>query len=470
MKQLVGRDSEIKHLQEAIDHDQSELIAIYGRRRVGKTFLVREFYKKNMVFELTGLYQGLMRDQLRNFTTELNTRENRKHKIPKNWFEAFETLKTFLDTKRNAKKKVIFIDEFPWLATPKSKFKMAFENFWNTYCTKRTDLIVVICGSAASYMVQNIVYSKGGLHNRITRKIRLLPFTLYETEQFLKHKGLKYTRYDIVKLYMAIGGVPHYLDKLQKGLSVAQNIDYLCFEKDGILYEEFKHLYTSLFEHSEKHLKIIKALSESHKGMSRSELLEKVQMSSGGDFSLKMTELIESGFVSEYNYYKTEKQLSLYRLSDEYSRFYLKYIEKNKKSGTGTWMRIQQKQTYKSWSGYSFETLCLKHIRQIKKGLGIEGVFSNSSSWHNDTTQIDLLIDRDDQIINMCELKFYDSPFSIDKAYYLKIKQNIDAFKVATKTRKAIFPTIVSPFGLNENQYSKEIIQNWLDISCLFEK
>jgi AAA+ ATPase superfamily predicted ATPase len=341
MSKIIGRNLEQALLKEAIDNDKSELIALYGRRRIGKTYLIREYFKTKLVFEMSGLFGGSLKDQLETFNKELIKRTKRTElETAKSWFQAFTMLESYLDKFKSGSKKVIFIDEFPWIATPKSKFLMAFENFWNTYCTKRNDLIVVICGSAASYMVQKIIKNKGGLHNRITRKIRLLPFNLYETEAFLLKNGIKYTRYDVIQIYMALGGVPHYLEKLSKGLSASQNIDTLCFSKDGVLNDEFNQLFASLFDDSERHMKLIKTLAKSNKGLTRNELINQSKISSSGDFSSKLEELIESGFVTNYPYYQNKKQLTLYRLSDEYARFYLKFIDKQKSGGDGTWQQL----------------------------------------------------------------------------------------------------------------------------------
>ena len=467
---LIGRKTEANILETAILNSKSELIAVYGRRRVGKTFLIREYFKKEIVFEVAGLFHGSLNDQLQNFTKELKTRNKKgKEIIPKNWLEAFTQLENYLNKLNSKKKKVIFIDEFPWLATPKSRFLMAFENFWNQYASKRNDLIVVICGSAASYMVKDILNNKGGLHNRITSTIRLLPFNLHETNLFLKSRGISYSNYDILQIYMAIGGIPHYLDKLKKGKSVAQNIDKLCFSKDGFLREEFKKLFVSLFDNSEKHLAIVKTLAKCKKGITRQELIAQSGIPTGGDFSLKLEELIVSGFISEYNYFKNKKKLGLYRLSDEYSLFYLKFIQPNEGNGAGTWQRLFKKQTYTSWSGFSFETLCLKHIHQLKKSLRIDAVYSTNSSWFNNNAQIDLLIDRDDNIINLCEIKFYNSIFSIDKKYYLNLKNKINEFQQESATRKNIHVVMLTTYGLKPNEYSAELVQNTLNMNCLFE-
>jgi uncharacterized protein len=468
MSKLIGRIPETEILKEALNNSKSDLITVYGRRRVGKTFLIREFYGKNIVFEVTGLFGGRMKDQLQNFSKEVFKRTKKTVPVITSWFEMFTVLENYLDTKKDTKKKVIFIDELPWIATARSKFLMAFENFWNNYCTKRDDLVVVICGSAASYMVQKIIKNKGGLHNRVSRKIRLLPFNLQETKLFLKSRGIKYTDYDTLQVYMAIGGVPHYLEKLQKGLSVSQNIDRLCFSKDGVLNEEFKQLYASLYDDSERHMIIIRALAETNKGLTRKELVKNSGIASGGDFSLKLEELIESGFVSEYAYYHNKKQLTLYRLSDEYSKFYIKFIEKNKNGGEGTWQTLSASQSYKSWSGFTFETVCLKHVKQIKKALKIDAIYSTNHSWFNENTQVDLLIDRADNIINLCEMKFYNAQFTIDKKHYLNLKNKVAELHTDTKTRKNIYLTMITTFGVKENEYSKELVQNDLNMSCLF--
>lgn len=471
MTKIIGRKQEINLLKNALKSNKSELVAVYGRRRVGKTFLIRNFFKNQLTFEVSGLHDGKMSDQLANFTKELN-RQFKKvdFDTADSWLQSFSNLESCLDKLKSFKKKVIFIDEFPWMATPRSKFLMAFENFWNSYCTKRNDLIVVICGSAASYMIKNIVKNKGGLHNRITQKIRLLPFNLHETDLFLKKKEIQYTRYDTAQIYMAMGGVPHYLDKLQKGMSVAQNLDKLCFEKDGILRDEFELLYSSLFENSDKHLAIIKTLSEVNKGITRQELLVRSKLESGGDFSLKLEELIESGFVSEYNYLSNKKQLALYRLSDEYSKFYLKFIQNNKNSGAGIWQRLHQSSSYVSWSGFAFETLCLKHVQQIKKALRIDSIYSTNSSWFNQNAQIDLLIDRDDNVINLLEMKFYNAEFTIDKKYHQNLRNKISEFGMETSTKKNLFLTMITVFGTKKNQYFNELIQNELTLKDLYSE
>jgi hypothetical protein len=269
---------------------------------------------------------------------------------------------------------------------------------------------------------------------------------------------------------MALGGVPHYLEKLSKGLSVAQNIDKLCFSKDGILNDEFNQLFASLFDDSERHTKLIKTLARSNKGLTRNELISQSKIPSSGDFSSKMEELIESGFVTIYPYFQNKKQLTLYRLSDEYARFYLKFIDHNKYTGVGTWQNLYTTPSYRSWAGFGFETICLKHIQQIKKALRIDAIYTLSSSWFNENAQIDLLIDRSDNVLQVCEIKFYNAVFTIDKSYYLNLKNKIVALQRDTKTKKNIFITLITTYGIKENQYSKEVVQSHLEMDMLFNE
>ena len=346
---------------------------------------------------------------------------------------------------------------------------MAFENFWNQFASQQKNLIIVICGSAASYMVKNIIKNKGGLHNRLTESIRLLPFTLKETASYLKANQVKYSLYDIAQLYLIIGGVPHYLNKIKPTESVAQNIDRLCFQQNGELAIEFNMLFASLFDNSEKHLLIVKTLATSLRGLTRNELLEKTGLPSGGDTSSKLEELIQSGFMEEYTFYKNKSHLKRYRLTDEYSQFYLKYISKNKQNGPGTWINIQKSQSFKSWSGFSFENLCLKHLQSIKKALGVASIYTQSSSWNNKNAQIDLLIERDDNIINLCEIKFLNNDYQLSKNDYSNIKNKLFEFEKDTKTRKTTFVTLITTFGLKPNEYSNELINKTITLKDLFK-
>ncbi len=469
MRRVIGREKQLELLNNALNSDQSELIAIYGRRRVGKTFLIRETYKKQMVFEVSGIPDGSYADQLANFYNVLCSKKSNfsNRDIPKNWLEAFLMLTEYLDGLKRKEKLVIFIDEFPWMYTQRSKFVQLFGHFWNSYCTKRDDLIVVVCGSAASFMVNRVINDPKGLHNRITIPIRLLPFNLYETELFLKSKRVHLDRYSYLQLYMAIGGIPHYLEKIQPGDSVPVAIDRLCFQDNGILVNEFNQVFVSLFDASDNHMRIVETLASSQNGISRMELVKKTKINSGGTLTTVLSELRESGFISEYRPYSNKKKEVLYRLTDEYSIFYLKYIKNNKGR---SWKTLYTSRSYASWSGFAFETLCLKHTRQIVKCLGISGINAHSSSWRNPNAQIDLLIDRSDRTINICEMKFSEMEFVINKKYADNIRNKKQEFISEMTKRKNVFVTFVTTFGVKPNLHSNTVMDNEVTMDSLFVK
>ena len=468
---MVGRENEIQRLNDSLKSSDSELIVVYGRRRVGKTYLIRTIYEKATKFEATALYRGTREDQLGVFLKELKKASKKFATIDKltSWDEAFEHLKTYIKSLRGKQKKVIFIDEFPWFDTHKSGFLMHFGHFWNTFCEKRNDLVVVICGSAASYMIHNIVKNRGSLHARISYKLELQPFTLYETKQFLKSKNINWSNYNILHLYIAIGGIPHYLNKVKKGESVVQTIQRLCFDPNGDLVNEYNEIFESLFSHSDTHIQIVKTLGKSQKGITREQLITQTGFSGGGHFTKALDELTASGFITVSPYTGQKKKMMLYRLSDEYSRFYLKYIDPNRNQGKNFWKTMSQQQSYISWAGFNFETICLKHVSQIKKALGIEGIHSVNSSWSSKDAQIDLVISRSDKWINLCEMKFYSDAFTIDSNELRKLRSKISHFKSETKTRNTVALTMLTTYGVTENENFYEIVEDNLTMDVLFE-
>lgn len=468
---MVGREYEINRLLKSLLSRESELIAVYGRRRVGKTFLIRNIYKDYIKFEVSGLYQGEKNQQLEVFFDALKKASPRffEENCPTSWKEAFELLKKYINGLRGKQKKVLFLDEMPWLDTHKSDFRMYFGHFWNTFCEKRTDLIVVVCGSAASYMVQNVISNKGSLHARISYKLHLQPFTLYEVKAFLESKNLHWGNYTILHLYMAIGGIPHYLNKIDRGESMVQAIQRLCFDPQGDLHHEFEEVFESLFTHSSSHIAMVRALAQVNKGLTRDALLLHSKLHSGGAFSRALEELIASGFVSKYPALNKKTKQTLYRLSDEFSRFYLKYIEPNKHQGAHFWKHHFSSQSYISWAGFNFETVCLKHVDLIKKALKIEGIHAINSSWSNPHAQIDLVIKRNDRWINLFEMKFHSSEYTIDQQECDALRKKKALFKQETKTQDVVSISFITPFGVTQNAHFHEIVDHNFTIDILFE-
>jgi hypothetical protein len=472
---LIGRAEEQEILSDALQSNEAEMVAVIGRRRVGKTFLIKTVYEEEMAFEVTGIQDASKQEQLQNFTIQLTKYSSSKLPInvPNNWLAAFFLLSTHLDTLDFSEKRVVFLDELPWLATHKSGFLNGLSWFWNSWAVNK-NIVVVICGSAASWMIKKVVNNRGGLYNRVTKRIYLLPFNLRETEIYLQSRNIYLDRYQITQLYMALGGIPHHLKAVKNGKTAIQNINQICFATNGLLRDEFLRLYPALFAHADNHITVIKALANKPQGLTRNEIIELSKVPSGGSTTRTLEELEHSGFISAYRPYRKNKNTRLYRLTDEYSLFYLKFIEGNQYEGKDTWHHLSQTQPYKTWSGYAFESICLKHIPQIKKALGISGIHSVSSTFYHkgtsdtESTQIDLLIDRKDRAINLVEIKFYNEPFAITKSYAENLRNKQSVFKAVTNTTKQLFTTFISTFGLKNNQHSLGLVAQSLTLDDLF--
>ena len=476
MKNIIGRSVEQRLLSGLLSSMEAELLALYGRRRVGKTYLIRSFYAEQLTFEVAGVYDAPLTQQLSNFAFSVSQAFAKGIALPRpsTWLAAFQLLIQYLEANPSPTKRVLFFDELPWLDTPRSGFLSAFDYFWNSWASRQSNLIVVICGSAASWMLQHVVNNKGGLHNRITRRMRLLPFTLAETEAYLQSRQVVLDRYQLLQLYMAMGGIPHYLKEVRPGESATQVIDRLCFTKDGLLQDEFKNLYAALFKHADRHVGLIKLLANKPQGLTRTELAQN-GFSSGGTTTLLLGELLESGFIAQYIPFGKAVKDAIYKLTDEYSLFYLKFIDGSRATGAGTWLNKSTGQSWTSWAGLAFEQIVQKHIAQLKQALGIGSVYTEQSAWRyvpKDSTeqgvQIDLLIDRADHCINLCELKFALDPFVITKAYADTLEHKRAVFRQQTRTRKTIFLTLITTFGLKPNVYSTSLVQSQLTMDVLF--
>jgi uncharacterized protein len=471
--QIIGRKGELDTLRRVKLSPSSAFIAIYGRRRVGKTYLIRNAYNNQFDFYVTGLSKTTLAQQLTNFHTALRQYNTHSLEIQpaKDWFTAFQQLTSILESNKS-EKKVVFLDELPWFDTPKSGFISALEHFWNSWASSRNDITLVVCGSAAAWMLNKLINSKGGLHNRVTHRIRLEPFTLKECEAFLKYKNVNYDRYQVVQLYMVLGGIPFYLEQIDGAYSAAQNINKLCFQKDGLLRTEFDNIYKSLFDKAEKHTAVIEALSKKTKGLTRDEMIKGARIPSGGNITRILSELEESGFIRKYLPFGKKGRESLYQLVDFYSLFYLKFIQRSSSLDENNWINSLDSPEQRAWSGYAFEQVCLAHIQEIKQALGISGVQTQTASWISNGkqgAQIDLLIDRRDQVINVCEMKFSINSFTIDKKYAEELRNKIGIFKTEVKTRKSVFLTMITTFGLTKNEYSTSLVQNDFTMDILFD-
>ncbi len=478
---IVGRKKELDLLQTALKSGQAEFLAIYGRRRVGKTYLISTYLKdKGVYFEFTGIKDATNKTQLKRFFKILSTTflTNANLSVPTDWFEALDQLLQEVQTLPEDQRVILFFDELPWIASPKSNFLQALDHFWNLYFSRMNNLILVVCGSAASWMIDNVISNTGGLYGRLTRQMHLLPFTLAETKEFLNYKNVNLDQKQIIELYMAMGGIPKYLLQVEPGKSAKQTIDQQFFTPTGFLFNEFNNLYSSLFNNYEQHIKIVRVLAKSHSGLTRKDLLNQIGLSTRGTASKILRELEKCGFIMHLNCYPDNSKLAKYRLIDQYSLFYLRWVESIEKflnaNMQNYWMQQSNTNAWITWCGYAFENICLLHMDKIQAALGLGGVLMTQHIWHikgNEAqpgAQIDLIFDRADGCINLCECKYYNDKFEITKKYGEELNKRKEIFRTATNCKKSLFTTLITTYGIVDNINSHEYIQNHVTMDCFF--
>ena len=460
MNNIIGRADEIYRLERCMEENEAQLVIVYGRRRVGKTFLINEFFQGRFDFKFTGSFDQPMELQLRNFTTEINRQTGKKLDIAKDWTEAFDYLRDYLDLLDDHEKTVVFFDEMPWMDTPKSGFLSAFEWFWNAWGCAKKNLVFIICGSSSSWMVDKIDHNKGGLFNRVSCRIYLDAFRLKEMEMYLESREIHWSRYDIIQCYMILGGIPYYLKQLDNKLSFNENIDNLFFRKRAELWDEFDHLYHTLFANSEQHIKIVETLSAKRGGLTRKEIVEKTKLPNNGVLTKMLDNLEKSGFIRIYDSFGKTKRDKYYQLSDYYTTFYFRFIKGNYGKDEHYWSNTIDNPARRAWAGFTFEQVCMSHVEQIKKALGISGVLTEISTWKRNGdsdhrgAQIDLIIDRRDMVVNLCEIKFSTNEYVIDKDYDMVLRNKLEAFRNGTGTNKTLQLTMITTYGVARNQYS----------------
>ncbi len=469
-KSIIGRKHEQEILQECLDSTKAEFIAVYGRRRIGKTYLVKQFFEEKFDFYATGVYNISRTEQLKRWKIQLQKHSGEKTVKPKDWFEAFDQLQKYLESLADKKRIVIFIDELPWMDTPKSNFIRALEFFWNSWAADRKGLKLVVCGSATTWMTNKLIGDKGGLHNRVTRPIHLAPFTLAETKQYLECRGMDWSHNEIMETYMTLGGTPFYLYLLRPNLSLRQNVDALFFGNDAPLRTEYDILFKSLFNDAIAYRKIVELLSGKLKGLTRLEIMDGIKAIDNGNLSEILENLEKCDFIRHYQAFGKKQRDVIYQLTDMYTLFYLRFVKGYNGMNDHAWSNIPDKKR-NTWQGYAFEQVCILHINQIKKALGISGIASDVCSWStrggNKGAQIDLIINRTDNVIDLCEMKYSDSLYELTKNYIEWLKERRDLFKKETRTTKTLHLTMITSQGLANGKYTSQI-QSQVTMDDLF--
>lgn len=477
---IVGRQAEIVELEKLYHSDRPEFVAVYGRRRVGKTFLIKQALKGRITFQHTGVSpidqdsdRGQMRMQLESFYYALLNQGLEGYKPPKTWMEAFFLLEQLLQNLDNGERQVVFIDELPWMDTPRSGFLPAFENFWNGWCSGRDNIMLIVCGSATSWILSNLSRNKGGLYGRLTSEIKLSPFTLRECAMYFRHAGIEMSQYDILQSYMVFGGIPYYISYFQKGLSFEQNVDNILFGSKPRLRDEFNRLFAAIFSHPDDSKKIVRLLATRHAGFTREEISKGTGLPLGGGLSTTLAALAESDFITGYTPYGMPKSTVCYKLMDNFCLFWLKYVEPNSKDA-GFLTDNMASDILKAWHGVAFEEVCWQHIQPIKRALGIDGVRASLSAWamrgddSQDGAQIDMLIVRDDKVVNLCEMKFASTPYSISKDEEMRLRHRIEALKATLSPKQTVHLTMITTYGVAYGKHSG-IVQKEVRMEDLFE-
>ena len=480
---MIGRKIEFEKLQAAVDKDRAQLIAVYGRRRVGKTFLVNEFFNNKYTFKHTAVSpvddttkkrkKNIMKLQLQEFYFSMRSYGLKEGtSVPTGWQEAFFMLEQLLDQKDDGKLQVVFIDELPWMDTPKANFMSAFEHFCNDWCLARKNFKLVVCGSATSWILDKLINNKGGLYGRVTTPIYVSPFTLHECREFFKADGIHFDEFDICQAYIAFGGIPFYLDQFRKGLSLAQNIDAILFDPAAPLKEEFDNLFTSQFTNGDTLKRIVIKLAGKRIGFTRDELIKNTDLSSGGNLTDNLAALEKSKLIMEYTPFGESEPK--YKLADPFCIFYLKHVKGNT-DNPAYWQLHEKSPSVISWMGFAFEDLCWNHIRQIKHALGIDGVITKESPWNiiadsrGSGPKIDLIINRDDRYICMCEMKFTRGDFEVTKSYNKTLLERMEKVQEIIGNKKTVMSILVTTYGLKRNEYATRFDKT-VTMEDLFQK
>ena len=469
---IVGRKEEQKELLRAYKSEYSEFVAVTGRRRIGKTFLIRETFAYKFAFQHSGLANQKTKVQLQEFRSSLLRCGMKKCRVPEDWFDAFFLLSEFLGGLPKGKK-VVFIDELPWMDAPKSNFVSALEHFWNGYASARKDILLIICGSATSWIVKNVFRNHGGLYNRVTYRIHLSPFSLRECELYAKSLHLSVSRHEILECYMVLGGVPYYWSLLKREFSISQNIDNLFFNKNGKLRNEYNELYNSLFRNAEPYMRIVSALGDKKIGMTREELIAEPTISSSGQLTRILEDLENCGFIRKYNLVGVKRNKFIFQLIDNYTLFYYKFIQNADAENENFWTASINTPVRNAWQGLAFERVSFQHINQIKNALGISGMSSRVYAWQtkgNEESagaQIDMVIDRADNVVNICEMKFSTDKYEITKKDDENLRHKTVSFIEFSKSRKSPHLVLVTPYGTTDGMY-RFSVQNVVKINDLF--
>lgn len=420
MKRFVGRELELKKLRAIGEADEPSIVVVYGRRRVGKTELLEQAFRHRNILKFEGIEGLSEKDQYANAMRQLAkyVGEDLLTKVQiTSWSEFFDLVARY--TKEGTW--TIYLEELQWLANYESKLLSELKYAWDNQFRRNPKLLLILCGSAPSFMLEKVVHSKA-LYNRSQHEIHLQELSISETKLFLKNRSDR----EIFNAYLSVGGIPEYLKWVDKESSVFQGLCTHAFTSGSFFSREFEKIFTSSLANNKHYREIIETLSRC-KFLSREELAEKLKLTSGGTLSILLTDLEKCGFISKYCPYNLSNSSNVirYAIADNYLHFYFNFIRPiQSKIENGDYNEVPQSaikmDSYAKWLGFAFERWCRKYSRVIAKILGFSGVQYRSGAYFSRATnkkdpgyQIDLVFDRADKVYTICEMKYLQSPAGI---------------------------------------------------------
>lgn len=474
---IIGRKAEQRDLDEWCHSAKPELICVYGRRRVGKTYLVQNAFEGQFAFFATGSDDRRNAVQLKAFHAALRRAGCAERTVPQDWFEAFNRLRLALEqpdvVRASCGRRVVFLDEFPWLAAKRSDFLAAFSDFWNGWASCQSDLVVIICGSATSWIVKNILENTASMYNRVTRQLYVAPFDLHDVEEMTQSLRLGWSRDAVLQCYLVFGGLPYYLDMLDRRKSLSQNIDALCLGTNAPLRREVPLLMEASLGNAPLHRAILRELAQSKVGIRRMDLANRVEGGTTGSFKRALDDLEKCGYIRCYTNRYERRKPSVYQLVDPFLLFGFRFMVDRAPDGHGlvSWKDFERTPAYYAWRGNAFEIACVNHTRQIKHAIGISAVKTEDFPWSSSTSepgaQIDMVIERADGVTNLCEMKYTDGPFVADREFEEDMARRRRVFQIESATKNTVQSVLVCPQGLRPNTHSWDIA-HVVDIDDLF--
>jgi AAA+ ATPase superfamily predicted ATPase len=408
MKQFIGRKVEIAQLTALIDLPRPSIAVIYGRRRVGKSELIRHVTQGKNVLSFEGLEGQPKHKQIKNFLFQLSAQSNIREKNISDWPDALILLRTLTQDGQW----IIILDEFQWMANYQNELVSVIKMIWEKYLSQNPDLTLILCGSIASFMKSKVLKSSA-LYGRTDYELNLHELNLSEISEFFPGKGSD----EVIDTAMLVGGIPKYLELISEYPSLYDALEPLAFSQDGFFKTEYDRLFASHFGKKPIFMKIIQTLATNPYGLTTGKLAKEMQVASGGTLCHQLDDLESAGFLhSIIPFDKPEgSKLRKYILMDAYVRFYHSIIRGSMKETTPPntqFHAIMSSPRYAAWAGMAFEFLCMRHHKEISRILGFHGIpytagpFFQRKTLDTPGVQIDLLFERSDKILVLCEMKY----------------------------------------------------------------